>query len=378
MDLTYPPEAEQFRKEIRGWLEENLPAGLVRRGLRDDRRTSGRRSTRQWPAKLYEGGWICAVVADRVRRQGPRRSWRTSCSPRSSPGPRRRCGPTSSATRSSARPSSSGAPRSRRRSSCPRSSTGEMALVPGLLRAELGLRPRLAQDHRRARRRRVGDHRPEGLDHAGPVRRLLLPAGPHRPGRDQAQGHLLPARADAAGRHRGPRHHPARRHRRVQRGVLRRRPLPEGERRRRPQQRLGGGQHHPLPRAGHVGHHRLPPLRPGARPDGRAEARANGADRRPARSARAWPATTPRSRSSASTGCAASPPRVHERKDPGVAALGATQQDVLVGDAPRRDGAGARHLRAGVDAGRHRSPTSAVVAGDGPRPRAATATRSAR
>ena len=32
MDLTYPPEAEQFRKEIRAWLEENLPrrAGSTR------------------------------------------------------------------------------------------------------------------------------------------------------------------------------------------------------------------------------------------------------------------------------------------------------------------------------------------------------------
>jgi hypothetical protein len=27
MDLSYPPEAEQFRKEIRAWLEEHLPTG---------------------------------------------------------------------------------------------------------------------------------------------------------------------------------------------------------------------------------------------------------------------------------------------------------------------------------------------------------------
>ena len=43
--------------------------------------------------------------------------------------------------------------------------------------------------------------------------------------------------------------HPARRHRRVQRGVLRRRPLPEGQRRRRRQQRLEGRQHHARLRA---------------------------------------------------------------------------------------------------------------------------------
>ena len=48
--------------------------------------------------------------------------WRRWCSTRSSPGPARRCGPTSSATPWWARPSCSGAPRSRRSSSCPRSS----------------------------------------------------------------------------------------------------------------------------------------------------------------------------------------------------------------------------------------------------------------
>ena len=57
------------------------------------------------------------------------------------------------------------------------------ALVPGLQRAEHRLRPRLAQDHGRARRRRVGHQRPEGVDHRRPPRRLLLPAHPHRPGR---------------------------------------------------------------------------------------------------------------------------------------------------------------------------------------------------
>ena len=27
MDLTYPADTETFRKEVRGWLHENLPAG---------------------------------------------------------------------------------------------------------------------------------------------------------------------------------------------------------------------------------------------------------------------------------------------------------------------------------------------------------------
>ena len=59
MDLTYPPEAEQFRKEIRTWLEENLPEGWFDEGYSltgEDRR----RFNEEWPKKLFAGGWICA------------------------------------------------------------------------------------------------------------------------------------------------------------------------------------------------------------------------------------------------------------------------------------------------------------------------------
>jgi alkylation response protein AidB-like acyl-CoA dehydrogenase len=60
MDLTYPPEAEQFRKEIRTWLEENLPDGWFDEGFEmsaEDRK----RFNDEWPQKLYGGGWICAA-----------------------------------------------------------------------------------------------------------------------------------------------------------------------------------------------------------------------------------------------------------------------------------------------------------------------------
>ena len=59
MDLTYPPEAEQFRKEIRAWLEENLPEGWFDEGFQlkgEDRK----RFNEEWPKKLFAGGWICA------------------------------------------------------------------------------------------------------------------------------------------------------------------------------------------------------------------------------------------------------------------------------------------------------------------------------
>jgi len=59
MDLTYPPEAEAFRKDIRAWLEEHLPEGWFTPGftLSDAERRDFNQS---WPATLFEGGWICA------------------------------------------------------------------------------------------------------------------------------------------------------------------------------------------------------------------------------------------------------------------------------------------------------------------------------
>jgi alkylation response protein AidB-like acyl-CoA dehydrogenase len=59
MDLTYPPEAEAFRKEIRAWLEDNLPDGWFEPGfeLSPEEKVQFQKD---WTAKLYEGGWICA------------------------------------------------------------------------------------------------------------------------------------------------------------------------------------------------------------------------------------------------------------------------------------------------------------------------------
>ncbi len=60
MDLTYPPEAEEFRTEIRSWLVDNLPTGWFDEGfeMSDADRAE---FNREWPHKLFEGGWICAT-----------------------------------------------------------------------------------------------------------------------------------------------------------------------------------------------------------------------------------------------------------------------------------------------------------------------------
>jgi alkylation response protein AidB-like acyl-CoA dehydrogenase len=60
MDLTYPPDAESFRAEIRTWLEANLPDGWGEPGFEmtpDERE----RFNTEWTEKLFEGGWICAT-----------------------------------------------------------------------------------------------------------------------------------------------------------------------------------------------------------------------------------------------------------------------------------------------------------------------------
>ncbi|HEV3227269.1 MAG TPA: acyl-CoA dehydrogenase family protein [Acidimicrobiales bacterium] len=59
MDLTYPPDAEEFRGEIRAWLEENLPDGWFDDGFAMT--TEERRKFHEeWTQKLFDGGWICA------------------------------------------------------------------------------------------------------------------------------------------------------------------------------------------------------------------------------------------------------------------------------------------------------------------------------
>ncbi|MEZ5203669.1 MAG: acyl-CoA dehydrogenase family protein [Acidimicrobiales bacterium] len=59
MDLTYPAEAEEFRTEIRGWLEENLPDGWFDEDFElspEDKKAFNE----AWPQKLFAGGWIAS------------------------------------------------------------------------------------------------------------------------------------------------------------------------------------------------------------------------------------------------------------------------------------------------------------------------------
>ena len=60
MDLTYPQEAEDFRVEISGWLKDNLPEGWFDPGFSMNEEEKAA-FNREWPKKLFKGGWICAT-----------------------------------------------------------------------------------------------------------------------------------------------------------------------------------------------------------------------------------------------------------------------------------------------------------------------------
>ena len=117
-------------------------------------------------------------------------------------------------------------------------------MVPALQRAQRRLRPGQPAVPGRARRRRMGDFRPEGVDLRGPGCRQGHAAGPHGSRPVQACRHLLvrvrhgpaPGGGPASDRDDGPGP--------VQRGVHRRGPGARQCPDRRTQQRLEGGQHH--------------------------------------------------------------------------------------------------------------------------------------
>ena len=85
----------------------------------------------------------------------------------------------------------------------PQDVPGRPRRLPALQRARRRLRPRRPADQGRARRRRVGHHRPEGVDLGRPVHRHRRDHLPHRPRPAQAQGPHRLRRRHARARRRG-------------------------------------------------------------------------------------------------------------------------------------------------------------------------------
>ena len=195
MDFRYSAEAEAFRREFRAWLDENLTdetRGEWPRRFAGHRRRSPRTLTRLEPharRRPLRGDRVARAMGrprrgrvgtGRVRRGDAPRA-RTGHAESTRPLEHRACDHRARHRGAKARAPPPHAPRRRH-------------LVPGFLRAERGIRPRVAADLGRARRRHLDRERAEDVEHARPPRELVRAARTHRSERAEAQGHHVPAR----------------------------------------------------------------------------------------------------------------------------------------------------------------------------------------
>ena len=58
MDLGFTAEEEAFRKEVRSWLDLNLPAAWGHGGVGGYREDADEDVQRQWQHRLHDGGWL--------------------------------------------------------------------------------------------------------------------------------------------------------------------------------------------------------------------------------------------------------------------------------------------------------------------------------
>ena len=188
------PTRRAFRLRLRDVARRQQPGPAA---VVDGRRVLGR-AGRLAPDALRRRV-LRPVLADGDRRPRASRASTTSSSTRSSPRPARRRGRASATwCRASCEHGNDG-----RAAPLPaRAGQRARPLVPGIQRARCRLGPGVAAHPRRPRRRRVRDHRPQGVDQLLGRGRLVPGPGPDRSRRAQAPGHLRLRRADAPDRHR--------------------------------------------------------------------------------------------------------------------------------------------------------------------------------
>ena len=198
--LDLGPDAEAFRDEVRSWLADNRPDELV--GVDLERAMFGDVPRHAGvDGQAPRGRLPLRGLAQGVRRPRPHRHRGVGAQRRVRP--RRRAPGDPGHGRVAGRPVDHRVGHRRAEGLLPAADhRRHRPLLPGLLRARRRLRPGVAQDPRRRRRRRGRHHRPEGVDLRGDHRQHDVLPVPHRSGRAQAPGHLLRAHADEAARRR--------------------------------------------------------------------------------------------------------------------------------------------------------------------------------
>jgi hypothetical protein len=279
MDLTYPAEAEEFRVEIRAWLEDNLPDGWFDDGFEMTTRSVDAFNA-EWPQKLFEGGWICATWPKEYGGKGlttmqgvvlAEEFARAKAPMRGDFFGDTLVGPTLLQWGTEEQ---------------------KQEFLPGILKgttrwcqgfsepnsgsdlASLKTTAVLDGDEWVINGQKVWTTQGHHADYCF----LLTRTDPTRPSTCR---HLVHARADEASPASRCAASPSPTAPPSSARCSSPTPAAEGQRRRRRQQRLEGRQLHAGVRARPVGHHRLPPLRGGVPTHARGGARTNGADRRP-------------------------------------------------------------------------------------------------
>ncbi len=66
MEFSYPYEAEQFRKELRGWLSTHLTDAVIGSGERRGCDDAAFETLRTWNATIADAGWAAVSWPSRA------------------------------------------------------------------------------------------------------------------------------------------------------------------------------------------------------------------------------------------------------------------------------------------------------------------------
>ena len=211
MDLAFNAEELAFQKEVRDWITANMPPEVAEESRRSRTSHVSKERLLQWQKKLAGRGWLCPNWPKEYGGHGLELDAEVHL--RDGDGARRFAlslvvqhqdgGARPDEVRQ--RGAEEALPAEDRR--------GRGAVVPGLFRAGLGLRPREPAHARRGTAgRSLRRQRPEDLDHQRPLGRLDVLPGAHLQRGQAAGGHLLPADRHEDAGHQGRSDLPGRRH----------------------------------------------------------------------------------------------------------------------------------------------------------------------